>query len=409
MTIDPQVLRSERHGEIGRILKRDSSLLIERWSYRAVDEQPQAARLHHEALLDDLPELLKTLAESLAESTEANDAPHCRPAGKHGARRWEDGWSLSEVVRDYQILRIVIFHHLEQALDRPMTYREVQAVGLALDEAITASIAAYVRQRDEHTRKIEESLHEQAQQLREADRRKNEFLAVLAHELRNPLAPILTSMEVLRLSGTPDANAAQARTIVERQVKHMVRLVDDLLDLTRVAQGKIELRLSTFSVATAVQEAVQTSAPLFRAQNHRLSVHLPDHPVNVRADHARVVQILVNLLNNSAKYTDAGGSIELTAAREGDCATVRVKDNGVGIEPAMLGRVFDMFTREGRSVGRSRGGLGIGLALVRQLVELHGGSVSVHSDGPGKGSEFLVRLPAEPPAAKEPGAAPPAP
>jgi signal transduction histidine kinase len=394
MTIDPQVLRSERHTDIGRIIERDIPTLIERWSFRAVDEQPQARRVHHADLLDDLPRFLRTLAQSLADSTDAEAAPHREPARAHGERRWDDGWSLAEVVRDYQILRLVIFDHLAHSLDRPLEAREIQAIGLALDEAISTSVAAYVRERDAHAQTIEESLREHAAELREADRRKNQFLAVLAHELRNPLAPILNSVEVLRLLGPTDANVIQARDIVERQVKQMVRLVDDLLDMTRIAQGKLELRRTTFDISSAVAQAVQTTAPLFHSQRHHLSVRMPDEPLGIEADHARIVQVLVNLLNNAAKYTDAGGRVELTVTREASSAVIRVRDNGIGIEPEMLGKVFDLFTQVGRSLGRSQGGLGIGLTLVRQLVELHGGGVSVRSDGPGTGSEFEVRLPA---------------
>jgi signal transduction histidine kinase len=392
MTIDPQVLRSERHADVGRIIQRDIADLIERWSFRAVDEQPQASRVHHAALLDDLPRFLQSLGHSLADSTDPDRAPHTEPARSHGEQRWDDGWSLAEVVRDYQILRLVIFDHLAQVLDRQLTATEVQAVGLALDEAITSSVAAYVRQRDAHTRGIEEQLRTRASELGEADRRKNEFLAVLAHELRNPLAPILNSVEVLRLLGPTDASVIQARDIVERQVKQMVRLVDDLLDVTRIAQCKVELRRTTFDVASAVGQAVQTTAALYRSQRHHLTVHLPDQRLCIEADHARVVQVLVNLLNNAAKYTDPGGQIELTVLREDDFAVMRVRDNGIGIEAAMLGSVFELFTQVGRSLGRSQGGLGIGLTLVRQLVELHGGAVTVRSAGPGTGSEFEIRL-----------------
>ena len=206
--------------------------------------------------------------------------------------------------------------------------------------------------------------------------------------------PILHSVEVLKLLGPADANVAQARDVVERQVRQMVRLVDDLLDLTRIAQGKIELRRTTFDLAAAVAEAIQTTAPLLEAQDHQLAVSLPTEPLRMEGDQGRIVQVIVNLLNNAAKYTDQGGRIRLTAGREGDEVVLSVQDNGVGIEKEMLGRVFDLFTQIDRSRPRSRGGLGIGLTLVRQLVELHGGRVAVQSDGPGRGSEFLVRLPA---------------
>jgi len=172
--------------------------------------------------------------------------------------------------------------------------------------------------------------------------------------------------------------------------------VDDLLDLTRIAQGKLSLRRTIFDVRQAINQAVQTTRPLLEAQAHRLAVQLPTEPVYLEADEARVVQVLINLLGNAGKYTERGGRISLTATREGEEVVLRVRDNGVGIEPDMLGRIFDLFTQVGRSLHRSQGGLGIGLTLVRQLVELQRGKVSVHSDGPGKGSEFVVRLPVAP-------------
>jgi signal transduction histidine kinase/ActR/RegA family two-component response regulator len=411
MTIDPQVLRSEQHLEIGRLLQRDTDVLIERWSRRAVQEQPHAARAHHQALVDHLHVLLKRLGDCLSD-TSPDACPHCAPATEHGEQRWEEGWSLPEVVRDYQILRLVIFDHLEEALERPPLFREVQAIGLVLDEAITASVASYVRQRDEYVRQVEqeragqqrqaaESLRAQAEALRESDRRKNEFLAVLAHELRNPLAPILSAVEVLRLLGPGDPGLAEARDIVERQARQMARLVDDLLDMARIAQGKLELRRTAFDLAAALTQAVQTVTPLIEAQGHQLSVALPAEPLRLEGDQARVVQVIVNLLHNAGKYTERGGRIHLTGSRAGDEVVVRVRDNGIGIEPEMLGRVFDLFTQVDRSLPHAQGGLGIGLMLVRQLVGLHGGRVAAHSDGPGRGSEFTVWLPALPPARDE--------
>ena len=329
------------------------------------------------------------MGQSLANRLDTSSSPHSAPAREHGKQRWEVGWSLPEVVRDYQILRLVLFEYLEETLDRPLYFREIMAIGLALDEAISASVTAYTRQR-------EASLREQAEALKEADQRKNEFLAFLAHELRNPLAPILTSIEMFRLLSSADANLNQAREIVERQVKHMVRLIDDLLDVTRIAQGKLELRRVLFDLGQAVNQAVQTVQPLFESQSHQLSVDLPSESIPVEGDQARMVQVLVNLLGNAGKYTERGGRISLKVTHEGDEAVLRVRDNGVGIESDMLGRIFDLFTQVGRSIHRSRGGLGIGLTLVRQLVELHGGRISAHSDGIGHGSEFVVRLPVAP-------------
>jgi signal transduction histidine kinase/CheY-like chemotaxis protein len=386
MNLNPQMLRSEQHIEVGLVIQRDAGVLIERWARRAIQEQPHAARAHHESLLDHLPRLLQTLGQSLADRLDAHSTPHHAPAQQHGEQRWEVGWSLPEVVRDYQILRLVLFEYLEENLERSLGFREARAIDLALDEAIAASVTAYVRQ-------SETSLREQTALLQEADRRKTDFLAMLAHEMRNPLAPILTSIELLRLLGSHDANVNQAREIIERQVKQMVRLVDDLLDLTRIARGKMELRRTVFDVAQAVAQAVQTVRPAIEGQAHHLKIELPSEPISLDADEVRIVQVLVNLLSNAAKYTERGGQITLSAAREGDEAVLRVRDTGVGIEAEMLGAIFDLFTQIGRSLHRAQGGLGVGLTLVRQLVELHDGRVSVHSEGPGKGSEFVVRLP----------------
>ncbi|WP_437729825.1 ATP-binding protein [Sorangium sp. So ce1335] len=236
-------------------------------------------------------------------------------------------------------------------------------------------------------------------QLRDQDRRKDEFLATLAHELRNPLAPIRTGLEILQVAGSQE----QARKIVdmmERQVGHMVRMVDDLLDVSRITRGKVELRRERVDLRAVLNGALETSRPLIEAAAHELAVRLPAEPLLLDADPTRLAQVFANLLNNAAKYTPGGGVIRLAAERDGASVVVRVKDNGVGVPADMLPRVFDMFTQVVRSIDRAQGGLGIGLTLVRRLVELHGGTVHAESEGPGRGSTFTVRLPLA--AAEEP-------
>jgi signal transduction histidine kinase len=230
--------------------------------------------------------------------------------------------------------------------------------------------------------------------LREADRRKDEFLAMLAHELRNPLAPIKNAAQVFRVLGPADTNLQYAREVIDRQVGHLSRLVDDLLDVSRITRGKISLQKERLEVATVVARAVETSRPLIESRGHDLVVSLPGEPVSLLGDLTRLSQVVSNLLTNAAKYTPEGGRIWLTVAREADEVAVEVRDTGVGIPPDMLGRVFELFTQVDRSLDRSEGGLGIGLTLVRSLVELHGGTVEAQSDGPGRGSRFVVRLPA---------------
>jgi PAS domain S-box-containing protein len=228
--------------------------------------------------------------------------------------------------------------------------------------------------------------------LREADRRKDEFLAMLAHELRNPLAPILNAVQIIQLS-SDRATREQARTIMERQLTHMVRLVDDLLDLSRITRDKIELRKERVELATVVQSAIETSRPLIEAAGHELTITLPPEPIHLEADLTRLAQVFSNLLNNAVKYTEPGGHIWVTAERHGGEVVVKVGDTGRGMPAEMLPNIFGMFTQVDRSLERSQGGLGIGLTLVKRLVEMHGGSVQAFSEGLGHGSEFTVRLP----------------
>jgi two-component system, chemotaxis family, CheB/CheR fusion protein len=245
----------------------------------------------------------------------------------------------------------------------------------------------------------ETELREGVEALREADRRKDEFLAMLAHELRNPLAPISNAVQLLRLVKSNDSMLVNVRDIIERQVAHMVRLVDDLLDMSRVSRGKITLQKMELDLAVVAQQAAETSRPLIEARRHHLTVTLPPDPVTVEGDFVRLAQVVSNLLNNAAKYTDEGGRIALTveqvsrAAGGPEEAVLRVRDSGRGIDPSALQNLFDLFYQAERNLDRSDGGLGIGLALVKSLVEMHGGQVEVHSDGRGYGSEFTVHLP----------------
>jgi signal transduction histidine kinase/DNA-binding response OmpR family regulator len=244
--------------------------------------------------------------------------------------------------------------------------------------------------------------------IQEGDRRKSEFLAMLGHELRNPLAPIRSAVEVLRRQGLDHPGLRTARDMIDRQVQLMVRLVDDLLDVARITRGKIQLRKEPVEMAAVAARAVETSRPLIDERRHALTVSVPDEPLWVAGDAARLAQVIANLLNNAAKYTEPGGRIELAVGRDGDCAVVRVRDTGVGLPPETLSSVFDLFTQVDRSLDRAQGGLGIGLTLVRRLVELHGGRVEAHSAGAGQGSEFIVTLPcltdAPQPAAEPPPA-----
>jgi PAS domain S-box-containing protein len=236
-------------------------------------------------------------------------------------------------------------------------------------------------------------LKQMQEQLREADRRKNEFLATLAHELRNPLMPIRNGLELLRRAGDDRTALEQARTMMERQMQQLVRLIDDLLDVSRITRNRLELRLQRIELAAVVQSAVEATRPFLESFDHELTVALPDETVYLNADHTRLAQVVSNLLNNAAKYTNPHGQIRLTAWRQGEEVIVSIQDNGIGIPAEHLPRLFEMFSQVDSALERSQGGLGIGLALVRGLVEMHGGRIEARSAGPGLGSEFLLHLP----------------
>jgi signal transduction histidine kinase len=234
--------------------------------------------------------------------------------------------------------------------------------------------------------------------LKEADRRKDEFLAMLAHELRNPLAPIRNAVQILQLRMPAEETLRQPLEVIDRQARQLAGLVDDLLDVARITRGQINLRKQPLELAEIVAQAVETSRPLVEERRHRLAIHLPNEPIFVEADPTRLAQVILNLLNNAAKYTEEGGDIRLTVERadDGSSVVVRVRDNGMGIAPDMLPKIFEPFMQGERALDRAQGGLGIGLTLVRRLVELHGGTVQAFSEGLGHGSEFVVSLPVIP-------------
>jgi signal transduction histidine kinase/ActR/RegA family two-component response regulator len=257
---------------------------------------------------------------------------------------------------------------------------------------LVQSLSAAKNYTDALNRDLELRVQDRTAMLTEADQRKNEFLATLAHELRNPLAPIRFALETLKGDRLPSA-AARARDVIDRQVGQLVRLVDDLLDVSRITTGKMMLRREPHDLARLMTTAVESIMPLVTAANHTLEVQLPAAPSYVDGDGARVVQVFANALNNAVKFTPRGGRIWFTAERRSDEAVVRIRDNGLGIAPDVLPRVFDMFQQAEPILERSAGGLGIGLTLARRLVEMHQGRIEIRSPGPGQGTEVEIRLP----------------
>jgi signal transduction histidine kinase len=312
-----------------------------------------------------------------------------------------DGYELAERMRGTErTRRVPIIFVTAGAADRQRRFRgyetgAVDFLNKPIEPDILRSKASVFfelyQQRDQIAAQRDE-LKAYAEALTEADRRKDEFLATLAHELRNPLSPIRNGLDILRASPTAP-QAEEIRDMMDRQLSHLVRLVDDLLDVSRVSQGKVELRKERIALSELIKTAVEASNPLIIAGRHELILDLPDEEVWLDADLTRLSQVVSNLLNNAAKYTPEGGKIVLSAAGDGDEVAIAVSDNGIGIPADMLPRVFDLFTQVRDNLDRSHGGLGIGLALVKQLVEMHGGSIAAQSAGSGKGSSFRLRLP----------------
>jgi signal transduction histidine kinase len=311
--------------------------------------------------------------------------------------------ALRAGVRDFVPKTQNFLNHLEpivtRVLDQVRTEREL------------AESRVVARENEERRRELEREIAHRKrveQALKEGDERKDQFLAMLAHELRNPLAPISNAVQIMKAEGLSGPYFQWSIKVIEDQIKQMTRMVDDLLDVSRITRGKVVLQKEPIDLEVVVDLAVEASRPLIKDCKHELTVVLPPRPIILEVDPARMAQVLSNLLNNAAKYTDEGGEISLSAEQTGLEVLIRVRDNGIGIAPELLPHVFDMFTQADQTLSRSRGGLGIGLTLVRSLVEMHDGRVGVHSDGPDRGSEFTVRLPlpAQPDAA-QPDAADP--
>ncbi len=391
MSTKPAQLRSEPHNIVGTAILRDTGVIIERWARRAAEEQPSAQRVHHDVLLDHLPTFLWELGRGLAEAHGQDPFRHCRTANAHGDQRWETGWSVEEVVRDYQLLRVVVTEYLDETIGRPLHTREVMALGVFIDDAIASSVAAYLGCQNAVGAPGELAGSSGDPDLEDL----LGVLAVLGHELRNPLAPLGNALQILKLSGGDQTTVEQARLLMERQFHVMTRLVDDLLDLPRLVRGKMRLQPERLDLVRLARDVVDDRRGAFEEAEIGITLDAPAGPVWTTGDISRLSQVLGNLLGNAQKFTNRGGEVRVWLASEVDrrVAILGVQDTGIGIDPVVLPNVFDAFVQADRSVERSRGGLGLGLALVKGIVELHGGAVRASSRGPGTGSEFVVELP----------------
>jgi signal transduction histidine kinase/FixJ family two-component response regulator len=373
-----------------------------------------AQREHTERLLRQSVEEMQTLLQTLPIGVFIAHDPECRLiTGNRCATdmlRMQPGQNLSKSADPQATAHFRILHEgaevpsTELAMQRaargepvaPMTFDHVFDDGTIVNTIVSAMplFDAAGKPRGAVGAIMDVSVHMRNEAaLREADKRKDEYLAILAHELRNPLAPIRNSLHLLRLATAHDPNANRATEMMDRQVTVMVRLVDDLLDVSRITRGTISLRKEPVEIASAVRRAVDANRALIEAAGHRLILRVPSPTLIVDADPVRLEQVIANLLNNAAKYTDSGGEIRLTVEHSANEVTISVRDTGVGIEPAKLAGVFDLFMQVEPHGRRAQGGLGIGLTLVKRLTEMHGGSVEARSEGTGRGSEFILRLP----------------
>ncbi len=343
-----------------------------------------------------------------------------------------DGFELAEIIRQHPrfsktaIIFVSAVHvsdvdRLKAYASGAVDYISVPVIPEILRAKVSVFIELYRKTREserlnreleervaERTAELEQSIAKQiemSERLRQDDRRKDEFLALLAHELRNPLAPIRNAIGILLQKPTEDAQVAWCRDVIQRQSRHLARLVDDLLDVSRITQGKVKLKIERIELSKVIEHAIEVSEPLIKARGHTLSVALCGRKVPLDGDPARLVQILSNLLNNAAKYQDFGGRIELSCKCEAGRASITVRDYGMGISSDALSNIFQLFSQGERAPDTAHGGLGIGLSLVKTLVEMHGGRVDAHSDGPERGAVFTVHLPTVPadaPVVREP-------
>jgi len=393
------ILDAMRRGEVDAIVGSSQLMLVR---MREAEAALRESREQFKAIIEQLPvgigatdsegrfiirnSLMRHAVLDFIPSRTADPGTQWLSLDGHGQPVPEDQWPGARALRGENTSPGMEFVYSEP--DGTQSNRLVTAAPFRNSEG--RLIGAIVVEQDITARKRAEA------ELRLADQRKDEFLAVLAHELRNPLAPLRNGLELMRIANGDIAASNEARAMMERQVGHLVRLIDDLLDTSRIASGKLELRKRPMDVVEAVGVALETSRPLLASAQHEVRVRLPDEPLVVEGDPVRLAQVFSNLLNNAARYTGARGHVGIEARVEGHEVMVAVEDDGRGIPEEMLERVFEPFMQVDSGATRMHGGLGLGLALARRLVELHGGSIHAESAGTGRGSRFVVRLPAAP-------------
>ena len=388
-----------------------STTRIDRVNILLVDDQPSKL-LTYETILGDLGENLLT-ASSATEALECLLKNEIAVVLVDVCMPELDGYELAAMIRQHPRFQrtsiIFVSAILMTDLDRLRGYEcgavdyvpvpvvpEILRAKVSVFAELYRKTSALERLNSELEQRVAErtaDLQATTSALQEADRRKDEFLAMLAHELRNPLAPIRTAVQLLRLKELGESQRTRARDVIERQVEHLVRLIDDLLDVARITRGMITLHREPVLIGAIIARAIETTRPAIDARRHELVLELPDELITVEGDKTRLTQMIGNVLHNAAKFTNVGGRIVLKVTREGASAVISVKDTGIGIAKEAMPQIFELFAQVHAKSECSQGGLGIGLALVRRLAEMHCGTVTARSDGPGQGTEFIVRLP----------------
>jgi len=370
-------------------IESEAESILEAWEDFARAQTPAACNMDDEELRNDAAKMLRIISSDLrtdqseAERLEKShgDEPGEHNDAGHGSARFASKFTIEQLVAEYRALRSSVLHLWAKRLplSSVVDIRDIIRFDEALDQLLAASVFSFASAKSDSENREQKN--------------RNEFLAMLGHELRNPLAPISSAAKVLKLKKRDAHLVENVSDVISRQVAHMMSLVDDLLDMSRVKRGIIEIKLEVIDLRLAIRDAIEQVTPQIDARHQELSVELPEKPAAVQADKKRIVQIITNLLANAAKYTHDGGHLRLTVTQRDEEVIVAVEDDGQGMSPDFVPRAFDLFTQASRTPDRHEGGLGLGLALVKNLVEMHGGRVDCRSDGLGKGSTFVVRLP----------------
>jgi signal transduction histidine kinase/CheY-like chemotaxis protein len=382
-------------------LARGSDDILAQWCATVTADPRQPAQRHAlsgQELFDHLPALLEKLIEELCDETPEGVE---EDGAKHGNQRRVIGYSVGELLDEMSAFRRIVMQRLDEvALEASVDHREGMMarsrLAAMIDASVKASIEQYLRETEGERDAAQQRLAQRNAELDAANEQKERFLTMLSHELRNPLAPILSAAHVLERIGDLSPGGERQRRIIERQARHLTRLVDDLLDVNRISRGKIDLRPLLIDAREPVRLAVESCRGDLDTGGIHLHCVLPADPLRVVADPTRIAQVVTNLLSNAGKFTDRGGSIGISLSAQGDEAVLSVKDTGIGIAPEMLPRIFDLFSQADTSLVRERSGLGVGLMIARSLVAMHGGTITAHSEGLGLGAEMVVRLPLAP-------------